>query len=346
MPRRFLLTFFAVFLSLTAIFAGVTALADPYYHYHGPIAGLPLWLEDGRYQSVGAAENLDYENILLGTSVTANFDASQFDDALPGRTQKLILLGGYFSEFFRPLDRALETHDVQQIFWGVDANCWRRLDAENTWEEPEYLFDKNPWNDVRYLLNKDTFFWYIPDIIRAARTGDYDESAGGFTWGGDQVWSRETALAVYQRPEKTEEKQPPNSLLPAARENLENVLARVEANPQITFTFFLAPYSILSWDKLDREGELEAMLVMQEEVLTALTAQPNARVFYFMDDLELITNLDNYCDEVHYSQTVCRELARRLLEEEPLRPEEVGPRLEAFGAFLAGYDFDSLFRQS
>lgn len=165
MPKRFLRLFFAVFLALTALFAGTIYVVDPYYHYHGPVAGLPLWLQDGRYQNVGAAENLDYDYLLMGTSVTANFTLEPFQQRLPGQTRKLIVQGGYFEDFLLPLDVALETHTVRQVFWGVDSNCWRRYDKENTWEAPTYLFDENLYNDVHYLLSKDTFFWYIPDIL-------------------------------------------------------------------------------------------------------------------------------------------------------------------------------------
>lgn len=197
MPKRFLRLFFAVFLALTALFAGTIYVVDPYYHYHGPVAGLPLWLQDGRYQNVGAAENLDYDYLLMGTSVTANFTLEPFQQRLPGQTRKLIVQGGYFEDFLLPLDVALETHTVRQVFWGVDSNCWRRYDKENTWEAPTYLFDENLYNDVHYLLSKDTFFWYIPDILRAAREGyQADERTGGYLWGDDVQWSREVALGV------------------------------------------------------------------------------------------------------------------------------------------------------
>ena len=96
MPKRFLRLFFAVFLALTALFAGTIYVVDPYYHYHGPVAGLPLWLQDGRYQNVGAAENLDYDYLLMGTSVTANFTLEPFQQRLPGQTRKLIVQGGIF----------------------------------------------------------------------------------------------------------------------------------------------------------------------------------------------------------------------------------------------------------
>ena len=178
MPKRFLRLFFAVFLALTALFAGTIYVVDPYYHYHGPVAGLPLWLQDGRYQNVGAAENLDYDYLLMGTSVTANFTLEPFQQRLPGQTRKLIVQGGYFEDFLLPLDVALETHTVRQVFWGVDSNCWRRYDKENTWEAPTYLFDESLYNDVHYLLSKDTFFWYIPDILRAPSPGEFGPCSG------------------------------------------------------------------------------------------------------------------------------------------------------------------------
>ena len=121
MPRRFLALFFAVFFALTALFAGTVYVLDPYYHFHGPVLGMPLWLRYPRYQSPGAAKNLPYDHLLLGTSVTANFHTDQFDEALGGRTQKIIIHGAYFEELLRPLDIALETHDLDQIFWGVDS---------------------------------------------------------------------------------------------------------------------------------------------------------------------------------------------------------------------------------
>lgn len=345
MPKQFLKGFFAVFLILSGLFAGAIFLVDPYYRYHGPVAGLPLWLTDGRYQAVGAAEHLDYNNLLMGTSVTANFTLPPFQEALPGKTRKLIVTGGYFEDFFRPLDAALATHKVDQIFWGVDSNCWRRYDQENPWQAPAYLFDDNPLNDVNYLLNKDTFFWYVPDILKGAWAGyQEDEITGGFTWGTENTWVPGAALKYYHRPEVADQPTEADAFLGPARENLTNVLARVDAHPEITFTFYLAPYSILFWDMTSRKGELEATLTMHQEILTTLTTRSNVRVFYFMDDWALITNLDCYSDHIHYSPAVCRELARRLLEEEPLSPQAVADRINGFRTGLEHYDFDSLFQ--
>lgn len=347
MPRRFLALFFAVFLSLTALFAGTVYVVDPFYHFHGPIAGLPLCLRNPRYQAPGAAEHLAYDHLLMGTSVTANFYTSQFDAVLGGRTQKIIIHGAYFGELLRPLDIALSTHELDQVFWGVDSNCWRQCDQDNTWEEPSYLFDDNPFNDVHYLLNKDTFFGDLTESLKQAGiNGNRDEITGGYTWGEDSVWSREESLQNYTRPEQAMAKAPDDALLGPAEENLRHVLERVDDNPQVTFTFYLPPASILFWDWNQRNGELEATLVMQERVMEELASRPNVRLYYFMDDLELITDLDNYRDYIHYSPDVCQELARRLLEEEPMTAQEIAPRMEAFRAFLSAYDFESLFQDA
>ena len=198
---------------------------------------------------------------------------------------------------------------------------------------------------MNYLLNKDTFFWYVPDILKGAWAGyQEDEMTGGFTWGTENTWVPGAALKYYHRPEVADQPTEADAFLGPARENLTNVLARVDAHPEITFTFYLAPYSILFWDMTSRKGELEATLTMHQEILTTLTTRPNVRVFYFMDDWALITNLDCYSDHIHYSPAVCQELARRLLEEEPLSPQEVADRIDGFRTGLEHYDFDSLFQ--
>lgn len=140
----------------------------------------------------GAAKNLPYDHLLLGTSVTANFHTDQFDEALGGRTQKIIIHGAYFEELLRPLDIALETHDLDQIFWGVDSDCWRKYDADNTWEDASYLFDNNPFNDLHYLLNKEMVFYTLTEMVDDLRAGGTDdEHTGGYIWGDDKEWSKE-----------------------------------------------------------------------------------------------------------------------------------------------------------
>ena len=250
MEKRFLQRFFACFLGLTLLFAGVVWVVDPWYHFHGPLAGLPLCLRNGRYQNDGAARHLDYDTLLIGTSVTANM-----------------------------------------------------------------------------------------------YTRDLDRCTGGYTWGEEEgrVWSRASALAAYNRPEVLPDQEPAEAYLGAARDDLDKLLARVDAHPDVTFHFYMAPYRILFWDYTIRKGQLEATFAMQQLVLEELTGRENVQVLYLMDDLDRITNLDLYCDHIHYSPEVCRELVEEIVTGTPMTREEVEPRLAAFRAFVTSYDYESLF---
>ncbi len=345
MSRRFLTCFFLLAFFLTALFAGAVWVVDPWYHYHAPILDLPLCLRDGRYQNMGIAEHGDYDVLLLGTSVTANMYTADMDRMLGEKSLKLIVQGGYFSDFYGPLDMALKTHDVKAVFWGTDSNCLRRRDADNPWQEPSYLFDENPLNDVSYLLNKEMFFQDLTTVLERAEAGDLqDEKTGGYTWGEEETWQKGMALRVYDSMEApTWAAVPEDAFLPAAEENLKNILQRVDAHPEITFTFYLAPYSILFWHQTIESGELDATLAMHRVVLETLTSRPNTRVFYFMDDTARITNLDNYCDHIHYSPQVCEQLLETLTAGAPLSPEEIGPRLDQFREFLLRYPYDALW---
>lgn len=88
MGRRFLCVFFAVFILLTGLFAGSIFAIDPYYHYHEPIAGLPLRLRVGQYQNSGVARNLDYDiqsrlMTLAGFPPTTVFSSTSFVTTVP-----------------------------------------------------------------------------------------------------------------------------------------------------------------------------------------------------------------------------------------------------------------------
>ena len=122
--------------------------------------GPPL-AQDGRYQNVGAAENLDYDYLLMGTLSRPILPWSPFSSVCQGRRGSSLSKADILRIFF-----FLWTWLWKPIrcgrFLGVDSNCWRRYDKENTWEAPTYLFDENLYNDVHYLLSKDTFSGISP----------------------------------------------------------------------------------------------------------------------------------------------------------------------------------------
>lgn len=343
MFRGFLRAFFLCFLLLTVLFAGAVAVVDPYYRYHPPVAGLPLRLVDGRYQNPGVARNFPYDSLLLGTSVTANFDPAVLDRALGCRTQKLIVLGGFFSDFDACLEAAFGSRTIDRVFWGLDSNILLRSEDEKTDQLPDYLYHTSPLGDLSYLLNKEMFFWDVSDVLALKRQGRSADQRGGFTWGEDIVWSRSEALANYPRPEVSQDQQPADGFLENARSNWEVVLKYVQAHPETQFTLYMAPYSILYWDMTIRNGDLDAVLTAQQWILEQAAAQPNVEMFYFMDDWPVMSDLDNYCDYIHYSPEICLRLEETMAAGEGITAEEIPGRMADFRAALLAWDYEQYF---
>ena len=61
---------------------------------------------------------------------------------------------------------------------------------------------------------------------------------------------------------------------------------------------------MLWWDNVYRNGETEAHLYNMEQAMETLLAYDNVKFFYFQNDREIITNLDNYMDTLHFSQDI------------------------------------------
>lgn len=344
MGKRFLAVFFCVLALLSALFAGTVYVVDPYYQYHAPWGDLPMRLHNGRYQNAGIARNFPYDSLIVGTSVSANFSAAQFDELFQQQTAKLIVLGGYFSDFSSALDIAFSTHKIKRLFWGIDSNILAQSEKENTVVTPDYLYNKNPLDDIQYLLNKDVFFTDAMEILRLKWKGvSGDEQSGGFLWGGDLDWSKELVLASYQRPEKSTEPVPKDALFPQAKENLSIILRYVKEHPDTEFIFYFAPYNILFWDMTIRNGNLDATLSMQSLVLKELSSYSNVSIFYFMDSYDLITDFDQYGDHIHYSPDINRLLAEKMANEKPLQKDEIDPRLQTLREFVTAYDYESMW---
>ncbi len=340
--RRHNVIFLMVLFLLLALFIISMLFLDPMFHYHQPFSSLSISIDDGRYQNAGIAKYFDFDNLLLGTSVSANFSAAQFDDLFGGTTVKLICLDGFFSDFTAALDIALANHHVDKIFWGIDSNILARAEDEKTVELPLYLYNETIWDDSAYILNKDIFFEDALPMLMGENQSLDQAIDTSFYWGEDLEWSQSKALRSYARPQ-VQNPVAENYFLSAAQANLQRIIPYITAYPETEFYFYLAPYSILYWDQTIRNGELEAVLAMHRLVLQTLCQYENAHVYYFMNNLEIIGHLDNYTDSIHYSPQINCYLAEQMSVSPGLTAEDIEDALSIIEAYAVSYDYQALF---
>lgn len=341
--KRWGLALLATAAVLLALCAGTVRLVDPFFHYHDPDPEGEVWF-DQRAQGAGLLRSQEYETVLMGSSLAANYRPFWFDVFYNTSTVKVTFPNGGFGEFTQALDYAYTQRDVERVIFGLDPNLLARSPAEEPDQLPDYLYDGNIWNDGQYLLNKDALLRSGYTLLKKAK-GETQTIQDAFVWDGNVFFSRELALAGYERPEETDAALSADAFLENGRENLSVVTGWLEAHPDTEFIFFFSPYSILFWDKMDRLGQTEAMLALLEETTETLLRYDNAELQFFMADTDVITNLDNYADHIHVAGRVTYRMAQAMpTGEYRLTAENRAEVLDGLRDFVVHYDYDQIWK--
>ena len=313
--ERDLKNFFKVFVCLTALLVtlacALVVVFDPFYHYHAPYFKLKAVLNEKEYQCVGTLKNFDYDAVLAGSSMIENNDNALYNAAFDCTCVKAARSYGATADLFWMLERAYEGHEIKQVFYNIDPSALH-AETETTFEKsgcPMYLYDENPFNDIKYLLNKDVLLKRIPYQIAQSLSSSYNEDLS-YNWAEGKDFSKAGALSQYYRLPKEVDPLEKDANKEALYGNIALLERLCDEHPETEYRFFFPAYSMLWWDMINRNGELESTFYEIEETLRALTEHENARVYVFLDDEETVTDLDNYMDTMH-----CRpEINSRMLD--------------------------------
>lgn len=342
--KHFVCAVLAVSLVLLASLAALVVLVDPFFQFHTP--GDAEVFENERYENPGMIRNLEYDTVLMGTSLVCNYRASWFDELTGGQTIKIAYRDGYLSDFDTALSLAFRTHpDIRAVYFGLDANILVRSDAERTVDLPGWLYDDNPLNDVQYFLNKDVYLECL-NVLWQRRQGNTRALDDAYVWDGDYIFSAWQAISTYERPERSETQLPADAYYEAVDENLAVVDRWATEHPDVEFTIFFSPYSILYWDRTIREGKLEAMLSALDYAVQKLLEYDNIKVHFFMGREQIITDLGNYTDHIHCSGVIDRQLSEWMMGEAFLLTwDNYRHYLDHLREVVTGYDYEGLFAQ-
>ncbi len=329
----------------------ITLVVDPFFHYHAPLQGFPYVVDHQIDQNPGMASHMTYDSFITGSSMTVNFDADDFSKAF-GKTIKLNYDGAYpknlsiiMDRIFDPKSLARKQGPVKNAFIGLDLLTLTADPEETKFPLTDYLYDQNPFNDIRYLLNKDVFINYIAMPLLRGR-GTELSKAYSMTWMTPDLMGRDYVVNGYVPAEKRDEETPKDALVEATKINLEqNILPYVAAHPETEFYFFFPPYSILFWNNVLNENMLEARLNQSVVIGETLLTYKNVHVFYFSNIEEIITNLDNYTDYTHHSAAISA-YEERCFEDHSheVQPGGMQAQVDEMRRIAKSYDFDALLK--
>lgn len=329
-----------------------TVIVDPYFHYHKPLDSLEYQLSkaDQRYQNDGILKHFDYNALIIGTSMTENFKASEYSRLFGVNAVKTPFSGGSYKEINDHLARAIHAApDLEQVVRGLDYK--RLLDKKDTMEYdesfyPTYLYNENILDDVSYIFNRSVLieetFGTISFTKNGYTTPDFDRYSN---WMGSHTFGREAVLQEYERPKKSKkQKKLTKRNMKNIEENIhQNVTDLAEKNPAIDFYLFFTPYSIYYWDSLDRSGTLERQLQAERYAVHLMLPYENIHLFSFFDAFDMICDMDRYKDIAHYSEDINSQILLWMRNgEHQLTQENYDAYWERVHDHYTSYDYDAL----
>lgn len=328
--RNLLILFFAILLAGLVCVAGLVIAVDPFFQYHAPISGVKYLIDNQMNQNPGIAKNFQYDDIIIGSSMTINFDTDLFESLTGEKTVKLSYNGAFAKDCSRIMD-IVEKHrpDTKRIYWCMDIHTISAAPEEAAYELPEHFYDDNVLNDFPYWLNKEVVLRYI--LAPHENTAMKD----AYIFWNTTTFSREEALKHYTRPTEQETKAA-DAFLENIDANLdEYVLPFVERMPNAEFVFFFPPYSTLYWNTAKVEGKLDAYLTGEQHLMERLLTYPNVKVYYFQDDYDTIADWNRYSDYYHYDKAASDYMTKCMAgEERRILPGAVDETIKNFRTYL------------
>lgn len=322
MPLR---TWAAVSLALVALALAACVLlvyaVDPFQQYRIATFYQPDIQSDKQaYINSGLAKNDEYDALILGSSMTENTPVARFNALYGVDAAKLSFQGGLFENDRLMLETAYDSgHELKMVFIGIDHFAMNAAPGSSSMEMPEYFYsDWGIWDDAPYFFNRFVLGTYVTrslgSFLRAERFDGVDYDAI-YRFGDTQEYGREAVLRSV------------NFICgePIAREGDQEIIDAhidtclapfIQAHPETTFLLMFEPYSVCEWYRLYAEGTISRILFHKEYFAARMLEYENVKLYDPQSDAEIITNLDNYMDALHFGPWINELLTERIAQEQ------------------------------
>ncbi len=346
--NKYIIIVLAAGLIAALVFAALVVIVDPFFHYHAPLRDFPYEVDNQLSQNPGMAEHMDYDSVILGSSMTVNFDTKVFKDEMGLNTIKLPYSGAYPKDISNILEIIFDANpDVDTVFLGIDVINYSSDVDQIKYPLPEYLYDDNLINDVNYVLNKDVLLNYV--LKPMVSPDPTDLSTVYSSWWTDEYYNINYVLPNYLKAYEKLDPRPAEHPKEYFEEKIcvnmeENILPYIDEHPDTRFVVFYPPYSILFWNDCTNENKVEATLYEYELISRMLMERDNVEIFFFADEEDIITDLNNYADYTHYHPRYNDYMTRCFADgtDRADDMDEVMEHISHMRDIAVSYDYESL----
>ena len=344
----------AISLCVFVLAGALVYYVDPFFHYHKPLQNFPYVVDNQLTQNPGMAEHMEYDSIITGSSMTVNFETDWFKELMDLNTIKPSYSSAYPKDISNILSKVFEEKDdgtareVKNVFIGLDIVTYSGDINETKYPIPKYLYDKNPINDINYLLNKDVLLNYVLRPVVDPEPTNLSHVYA--SWWTDDYYNEEWVLLNHDavlsfNPEKLDD----HAFDDGINRNLEvNIIPYIETHPETEFDIFFPPYSILFFNDAIMNNHIEATCNAYIAAGEKLNEYNNVKLYFFPEMGDVITNLNNYADYTHYHPSVNRMMTECFVSGEHYVAKDGEPgegmrdHVDNLRKIIADYDFEEL----
>lgn len=301
--KKWLISFLCIFLTLVLI-VGLTAyLVDPFYQFrYGDNAH---FINTAKFPGPGLVKNYEYDTLIIGSSMTQNFDMDVFRQEL-GCDPLHIGIGGIgLEELLSYIELSEQAGKCEAYYIGIDQYM---LADPIDFITPEYLIRNDTISTLRYLFSYEAWFRYIPlDIalglirrlpvtlpekIRQAVDVDYMGN-----WENDYVFGEDAVIRNYLRNDYGVSSVETDGLYERMTEWTDKLIEGLPGD-KTRYHFFFPPYSVLFWYDAQNDGYLDEYLQIKQYFREKANAY-GIQVYDFQS-ADFVFDLDYYRDMTHY----------------------------------------------
>lgn len=304
--RNWIKSFFAGVLVFIFLISVIMYIVDPFFQYR---VRDNQYLLSARFVSAGLIKNYDYDTLVLGSSMTQNFNMERFRNELGNRPLHIGLGGMKNSEMLELIRLAESVNKASAYYLCIDLNGFVSNDEGELYG---YLLKDDLLSKLRYSLSFEAWVRYIPidislsffkelgvslpyKVTSSMSIDDLDN------WNDDYEFGKNIVLNNYKNSLFSVSKINTNNLLNTMKVNIDMFFTNLQTNNKAINLFF-PPYSALYWANSEKEGYLDSYLAAKRYFVEKAIAK-GYNVFDFQS-VDLTLNLDNYKDTTHYKQEI------------------------------------------
>lgn len=268
----------------------------------------------------GIARNYNYDTVIIGSSTSENILKEDVDKLFNSNSVNLSLSGSTALEHRNLLNLVIKKKNVKRIIYGLDYFNYNREGV--TIKIIDY--GKNNIELLKYIFNITTLKTNLKIIVknfmkRNMKNWIYNHSY----WGKGFKFSEENLLTFDSNTQFGAQNLGTMKEIKAGykyeilKYNFDEFLKIVEKNKNIKYIIYLPPYSSLYWYFLEKYDTLKEVLKFKKYIYEKVKEYDNVCIYDFQDRVDIVNNLNNYKDSVHFSDLISKKIIGEIKSSNP-----------------------------